>query len=250
MKEQSNKYFLLSLFTPDRPNWRLKEIAEIMMLDKTSAYRFANTLIELGYLEKDHRTKVLSLGLKSILLSYRLMRSFDLLQVVKGIIDEAFNLYKVAIDSALLDGNKIVILYRKEVEETLYFRLPMVDEALHCSALGKAVIAFLPDEEMLKIVNRLKFVKKTKNTLTDKKSLLADLRKIRRRGYSLNNEEYVPGLIAIAAPLINVDTRRVVGAVSFDFSTTQHSLSMIERKYAKPILKLGKDISEMIPPVQ
>ncbi|MGD2271923.1 MAG: IclR family transcriptional regulator C-terminal domain-containing protein, partial [Desulfobacterales bacterium] len=67
------------------------------------------------------------------------------------------------------------------------------------------------------------------------------------RGYSLNNEEIVPGLIAIGAPLFNMKMRRVIGSICFDFVTSEHSLSSIERDYAQVILKWSRNISEMIP---
>jgi IclR family pca regulon transcriptional regulator len=256
MDKESNQYFsltlemglrILNLFNQDNPSMSLKGIADDLGINKTSAYRFVNTLVKLGYLRKDSQTKILKLGSKALALSYRIMRGFDFLQIIKPFIDETYTKYNVTIDSALLDGDTLVTLYRREVKNTLTFRLPMADSSLHCSALGKAALAFLPRRQMLKIIGRLPLVKKTNSTITKKKDLLADLERTRRRGYSLNNEEYIRGLIAIGAPLINVDTKQVVGVISFDFSTVQHSLTLIERKYAKVILKLAKDISGIIP---
>ena len=88
----------------------------------------------------------------------------------------------------------------------------------------------------------------TKKTLVGKKELIADLEKTRKRGYSLNNEEYINGLISIGAPLFNLHTNRVVGSISFDSTTIQQSLHAFEKKYAKIILETAKDISELIQP--
>ena len=238
---------ILSLFNPNRTRLSLKEISEGIGINSTSAFRFTNTLVKLGYLRKDPRTKLLKIGPKAISLSYNLMKSFDLLQIIKPAIDETYDTYKITIDSALLNGNTILILYRREAQDTLTFRLPKVTTALHCTAMGKAALAYLPEDEVLSIIDRIDLIRKTDNSITSKEDLIADLKKTRKRGYSLNNEEYVPGLIAIGAPLINMATNRAIGGISFDFSTIQYSLNMIQKKYAKTIIKLARDISEMIP---
>ena len=62
----------------------------------------------------------------------------------------------------------------------------------------------------------------------------------------MNNEEWVPGLIAIAAPLINLHTNEVKGAVCFDFSTIQHAIAKVEKKYAEGIIRLASDISQLL----
>lgn len=256
MSKPSNSYFsktiekglsILNLFNQNRTVISLKEISQDIGINRTSAFRFANTFIQLGYLRKDPRTKLLKLGPRSISLSYSLMKSFDLLQIIKPFIDNAYNTYNITIDSALLYGDTILILYRREAKETLTFRLPPVTTSLHCTALGKAALAYLPEDEMLAVIERMDLIKKTKNSLNNKEDFIADLKRTRERGYSLNNEEYVPGLIAIGSPLLNMETNRAIGAISFDFSTIQYSLNTIKRKYAKAVVKLAKDISGMIP---
>jgi IclR family pca regulon transcriptional regulator len=142
----------------------------------------------------------------------------------------------------------IVVVYRREANESFVPRFPISrrKEQFYCSSLGKAVLSALPQKEMMKIVNDLPHEKKTANTLANKADLIADLEKSRERGYALNNEEWVPGLIAIAAPLINLHTNEVKGAVCFDFSTIQHSIKQVEKKYATVISKLASDISQLL----
>lgn len=67
-----------------------------------------------------------------------------------------------------------------------------------------------------------------------------------KRGYALANEEYLPGLNAIAAPLFNFNKNSVVGAVSFDFPALQYPIDLIENTFADTIKKTGMDLSEMI----
>lgn len=252
----SNQYFsksfekglrILNLFNQDRTSLSLKEISQLVSMNLTSAFRYVNTLIQLGYVRKDPRTKLLKLGFKAISLSNQLLKSFDMLQIIKPFLDSAYNAYNVTIDSALLDGDALVKLYQKVAKDTLTFHLPLVEPAVHCTSLGKAALSHLPENEMLAFIERLDLVKKTNKSLANKDDLIADLKKTKKRGYSFNNEEYLRGLISIGAPLINMETNRAIGAISFDFSTIQYSLKTIESKYSKAIVKLAKQISEMIP---
>ena len=238
---------ILCLFNQDRNKFSLSEISRLTKINKTSSYRFVNTFLELGFLRKNPETKMISLGPKAIALGHGFLRGFDLLEVIKPIIDNAFKTYKATVDVALLDGDALLIVYRREMGNTLTYRLPTVTRSLHCSAIGKSVLAFLPEDELVKMIKLSPLVRKTQNSIVNQQKLLKELRSIRKHGYALNREEFIIGLIAIGAPLINTGTERVVGAVSFDFSTPQISISEMEKKYAEAIVELAREISDVLP---
>ena len=239
---------VLRLFTPDRRTWTLTQISKTLDINKTSTYRFVNTLVQLGYLRKDPNTKLISLGAQVMTLGASFYRTDDLYEVGRPLIDEAFEKYNVNTELALYNEDMIVVVYRREARESFVPRFPISrrKEQFYCSSLGKAILSALPKDEMLTIVEDLPNGKKTANTLSNKTKLVADLKKSHQRGYALNNEEWVPGLIAIAAPLINLHTNEVKGAVCFDFSTIQHSIKKVEKKYAAGIVKLAGDISQLL----
>jgi IclR family pca regulon transcriptional regulator len=93
----------------------------------------------------------------------------------------------------------------------------------------------------------MNLTERTKTTLAKKSDLLADLAKTKKRGYSLNDEEYIIGLISIGAPIINSETKRAIGAVSFTFSASEYSLEKMEKKYASAVVDLADEISGVIP---
>jgi DNA-binding IclR family transcriptional regulator len=92
----------------------------------------------------------------------------------------------------------------------------------------------------------MQLIPKTENTITNKKDLITELEVTKKRGYALNNEEWVQGLIAIASPIIDLHTTKVIGAVCFDFSTIHHSIETIEREFADVIMKTARDISQIV----
>ena len=256
MSQKANTYFsttlekgmkILSLFNQDRVKCSLAELSQLSGINKTSTYRFVNTFVQLGFLRREADTKLLKLGSRAITLGHGFIRGFDLLQMIKPIVDSAHQEHRLTIDTALFDDNSLLILYRRETGNTLTYRLPTVTRNLHCSAMGKSVLAFQTPEEVEAYLRRTPLEKKTDNTLIDKKRLLAELALIRRRGYSINNEEYIPGLIAIGAPLVDVDTKQVLGSVCFDMNVVQMSAREMEKKYAEAVISLANQISEVMP---
>ena len=102
------------------------------------------------------------------------------------------------------------------------------------------------EEELNRTLAGLTLTRRTPHTLTSRSALLADLRRTRERGYSVNDEEMIPGLISLAGPLINPDGS-VLGAVSFDFATVQFTLEEAEKRFAPVLLKLVEDIRPLLP---
>ena len=239
---------ILKLFTQDRNTWSLTKISKHLNLNTTSTYRYVNTLVQLGYLRKNPNTKLISLGPQILTLGANFYTTDDLYEVGKPLIEEVFEAFNVNTELALYNENSIVVIYRREASESFVPRFPLSrrEEQFYCSSLGKAILYALPIDEMLKIVKELPIEKKTANTLTNKKDLIADLEKSRARGYALNNEEWVKGLLAIGSPIVNLHTKEVKGAVCFDFTTIHCSIKRVEKKYAKVIIKLARDISQLI----
>lgn len=256
MAGKTNSYFsttlekgmrILSLFNQERIKCSLTEISRLTGINMTSTYRFVNTFVEMNYLRRDPDSKLIKLGPRAVALGHGFLRGFDLLQMIKPIIDEAYETNGVTVDTALLDGDSLFIIYRREAGNTLTYRLPTVTNSLHCSALGKSVLAFLPEKEALEIFDRQSAGAKTGNTILQRDGLRRELRLTRKRGYSINNEEYIPGLIAIGAPLMNTGTGRVVGSICFDLSTAQITTRQMEERYAGAVVGLAKEVSEVMP---
>jgi len=255
MHSENDKYFsktiekgllILNLFDRDHSKRSLSEISQITGINKTSVFRFVNTLVELGYLRKNSSNRLIRLGPRAFVLGQNFFHGFDLLRGVKPIIDKTSMQHKVSIDSALLHGHTLISLYRRELPNLIYFRLPLVMEDLHTRALGKAVLAQLEETEMSSFFKSLRLKKLTPKTICKKEELLKDLKLTKNRGYSINDEEYIQGLICIGAPLINFNTKTVAGAVSLDFPASEFSLSAIERNYTGILTKLASELSGII----
>jgi DNA-binding IclR family transcriptional regulator len=77
------------------------------------------------------------------------------------------------------------------------------EEPIHCSSVGKCILAYLPEEKSEKILNEVEFIKYTDKTKTSKEELVKELKQIRKNGFALDDEELSIGVCCIAAPIYN-----------------------------------------------
>ncbi len=239
---------ILALFNRENPVLTQSEIAKTLGLNMTSTYRYTNTLVELGYLEKDAKTKEIWPSILCLLFCTNLMRATDHLRMIKEVVDQIHSENNISIDVAFVVDGTMVRIYHREAEETLTYRLPDFSKnCLHNTALGKAYLAGLPDDLIAEKIDTMVLVAKTVKTIVDKDALVAELKKAKARQYAMSAEEYLPGLVAIGAPLYDPHSGKGVGAVSFDFSVLQHSAVDIKAKYGDMIKETAKSLSRLLP---
>jgi DNA-binding IclR family transcriptional regulator len=242
---------ILSLFNRDTPALTQSEIARMLGLNMTSTYRYINTLVQLGFLDKDTKTREIRPSTLCLLFCTNLMRASDHLRMIKDVVDRIHSENNISIDIHFAVDDMLVRIYNREAEETLIYSLPDFSKnCLHNTSLGKAYLSSLSDDLVAEKIAGMDLVAKTEKTITDKDTLLAELKKAKARQYAIAAEEYLPGLIAIGAPLYDPISAKGVGAVCFDFSVLQHSAKDIEAKYGKMIVETAKTLSALLPPEQ
>jgi len=238
---------ILSLFSLENPGLTQSEISRTSGINMTSTYRFVNTLVKLGYLEKNARTKELRLGIRSLAMSANIIRTIDEMSLIKGIVDKVHVNNNITIDVVFAIDDNLVRTYHRQATETLAYHLPAVAKnSMHNTSVGKAYLSTLPEDILRQMIDGMLLVSKTKKTIVDKDRLVKEIEKTRQRGYAACDEEYLPGLVTIGAPLINQTTGKGIGGVSFDFSILQHSAREVEKKYSARIVELGRSLSQIL----
>ncbi len=237
---------ILSLFDQKSTSFSLKTISQMTGINKSSAYNLVNTFVELGYLSKDEQTKRIKVGPNAIILSHNLMSSHYIFRIVQKFISYTSTAYDLSVYSVILENRTLISQYVGEIIDYYDIISVPLEKLCYCTALGKALLAYLPEREVSDIISCLNFETKTDKTITNEDALIVDLAKTRKRGYSINDEEYKEGIIAISAPFFNLSDNKPVGAVCFDFYTHQCSLEKAEKKYSDILLKLARDLSSAI----
>ncbi|MGW0711797.1 IclR family transcriptional regulator [Streptomyces sp. NPDC002643] len=181
----------------DRPA-RLQELADALQVPRSSMYALLQTLIGRGWVRTDTTGSLYGIGIRALLTGTSYLDSDPRVRAVRPYLDEASEALGETIHLARLDGMNVAYLATRESHEYLRTisrvgrRLPA-----HAGALGKALLAERPDTAL----PEGPYESLTPNTHTTKESLITDLTTIRARGYSIDREEGVPGIIGFGFAL-------------------------------------------------
>jgi len=239
---------ILALFNRGTPVLTQSEIARLLGLNMTSTYRYINTLVEMGYLQKDGKTKEIRPSLHCLLLCSNLMQATDNLKMIREVVERISHEKNISIDVAQVVDDTLVRIYHKEAEEVLTYSLPEFSKnCLHNTALGKAYLSSLPDRLAAEKIAAMHLTARTEKTIVDKERLLEEIQITRERRYAVADEEYLSGVLAIAAPLYDPLNGSGIGAVSFDFSVLQHNAAEIVATYGELIQETAAILSGLLP---
>jgi IclR family pca regulon transcriptional regulator len=219
---------ILECFTPEQPAWGIAELADQLGMSRSTTHRYVITLVALGYLKQNVKRKY-SLGMRVVDLGLSAMGSISLEVHARPFMVDLHRRSKFTVTLAVLNGPKVQLVESLrgtrrgqrliDLDQTSYAWLPV-----HCTALGKLLLANLPDAEQRSVIAELTLTKHTPQTITSKTALRAELQEIRGQSLASAEEELVPGMYSIAAP-IRSESREVVAAISMDAHASMIALA-------------------------
>jgi IclR family acetate operon transcriptional repressor len=191
---------------------QLKEIARQTAINKSTAYRFLAHLAKEGYLYRDE-AGAYAIGPKLGRMGSGTNFEESLRKMARPILQKLWTATGETVNLAILDGQQI--LYLDVIESSHTFRFASqtgVRRPLYCTALGKAILANLPEEETKELLRSVTFERLTPRTLVQPAKLKKDLVKTRTQGYALDDEEAVMGARCVAAPIFDANSKVIGGA--------------------------------------
>ena len=184
------------------PNVGIGEVAAELGLNKTTVYRLMQALEKFGLIERTPEGESYRLGLKLHELGVKAIESRSLRVEAHPFLVELANLSGESVHLAVKGSRGGVCLDHVESKTMLMVRTSIGSTfEPHCSAIGKAVVAFLPEEELETLLAAHQWAKYTANTHTTPAEIKKDLQTVVRRGYAIDREETEIGISCIAVPL-------------------------------------------------
>ena len=233
---------ILDFIIGNQRSFGVSEIALEFGMDKGSAYRFLTTFDRYGVLHQDKQSRKYGLGTKFLVWASRANSLSTIVSVARPSLEELARTTGLEAHLALMSHRTGVLV------DTAFPNTPMstrsligLQEPLHNSALGKALLAFLPDYEMRALVDTIPLTKATEKTIVDRTLLIESLLEIRRTGVATDRGEFFAYLSCFAAPVFD-ETDRVVASIGV--SAVAESLTdKAEREIYKKLIQISDVLS-------
>jgi len=208
----------------------IAEIAAALDLPQPTAHRIVGTLEKLGFVGREPGRRRIIEGSRFVNLGLDVLRAsagsgtrHALLATLAKKTGESCNL-------GVMAGNHVVYVDRVESQWPLGLRFePGSRVPLHCTAIGKLLLSQLPDDIVDAHLANGPLARYTATTITDPRRLREELRRTRRQGYSVDNEEFMSGVVCIAVPVQGPRDGQVCAGLAISAAQARHNLAGVKR---------------------
>ncbi|MGH9350561.1 MAG: IclR family transcriptional regulator [Terriglobia bacterium] len=207
-------FALLDILARNNKDQSLGELTETLGLHKSTTHRLLKILERHRFVERDAASGKYLLGSRLLELGMRVAARLDIPELARPHLERLSRESGETAHVGILRDGEVFSIANVEGHHTL--RTPATvgrKTPAHCSSLGKALLAFLPAEEVDAMISRHGLKAYTRNTLTRPRALKTELQMVRERGYAVDEEEFEEGLKCISAPVFD-HTGKAIAAIS------------------------------------
>jgi len=204
---------VLMCFSNKTPELSMTEISEMVGINKSTIHRLLATLEGKRFVERNPDNGLYRPGIRFIQIAFLTIDHNDLKRVATPFMKSLCNQYQENVNLTILDDDNVVYVEVIESEQRIKLAAtPGQHLPAFCTASGKAILAFMPEKEVSKILER-GMPKYTSNTISSPKSYFEDISKTQERGFAISEQEFEEGISAVAAPIFN-DEQKPIASVS------------------------------------
>jgi DNA-binding IclR family transcriptional regulator len=237
---------LLELLASSGRELTLSELSRRLAIPKSSTHYLVSTLVSRGFLQRGKDGHHLSLGYRISEFSRGFNTESQLRTISRPyMVALSRKLDMTAILNVLIGSEGITILVvESSQDDGIGGAWVGVHSGVHCTAQGKALIAYHSDKELEKLLGKRKLAIFTPKTIAILDGLKAALRDVRIKGYATNDEEFVPGARAVAAPIFD-STGTVMAALSVRALASRMPVSSLDY-FGKEVASAAREISRRL----
>lgn len=194
---------VLMCFSSQTPELTMTQISEMVGINKSTVHRLLATLEGKRFVERDAVTGVYRPGIRLLQMAFLTLDQNNLRRLAAPFLHTLCELYRENVNLSVLDDTDVV--YLDVIESTQRVKLaaaPGQRLPAYCTASGKAILAFLPEDKVREILAH-GMQKHTQNTYTSIEAFFEDISCTREQGYAISEQEFEDGINAIAAPICN-----------------------------------------------
>lgn len=223
----------------------VSDLARNLGLPKSSVYSILETLVSEKIVEKNMQTGKYSLGVKLIELGNCAQTGLDICRIAAPFLQGLNVKFDETVHLTVLDNYEVLYIDCIESRRRLRtYSVIGVRAPLHCTSVGKAILAFLPDDEIRKIVAEKGLPVFTAATIASPERLAAEVDTIRKQGFAIDNMEHEEHLRCVGAPIFN-SQGSVFAALSLSGPAERNTMERI-LEMAPEVVAAGLEISRRL----
>lgn len=200
----SRAFDVLKIIARARSDMGISDLARKLDLSKSTIHGLVRTLLEIGALEQNIQSKKLCLGPVIVELAFHNWNYLGIREKAQPELNRIRDQIGETVFLGLLSRERATIIATAEAVKPLKISSPPgTSIPLLSGAVGKAALAQRSEEETATYLKSHPLPKFTANTIVRPEEYMKEIRRVRREGYALDNEEYLPGVRAVAVTLSN-----------------------------------------------
>ncbi|MGW6462220.1 IclR family transcriptional regulator [Streptomyces sp. NPDC055078] len=235
---------VLELFSTERPEWGVTEIAQTLGLPKSNAHELVSSLASIDLLRRTGRSRY-RLGWRIMSMANSVVEAGILRRHALSVMERLSQQTGESSHLAIWDGRRLMFLARVAAQRGGRQGHAEAGSSLpaHCTASGKVLLADLPWHDVVNRVSREEFTARTPSTITDFVTLRCQLQEIAGRRVGYNVEEADLGFCGIATPVVGVDGHAIA---ALGVSMTTERFAAFREKYEPLLVRLGMEMSAKV----
>ena len=237
---------ILEFLGKSRHGLTLSQVTRYLGLPKSSTHSLLLTFERCGYLQREAGTGRYRLGLRVCELAHMALNGISLREEAAPVLRRLAETAGMTVHLAILEHGEAVLIDKLDPPGPglKVATWPGKRLSLHCTAIGKSLAAYLPEEQLDLLIARQGLLRHNDNTIGSARRLKSELALTRQRGYGLDDEEEEIGFRCIGAPVLN-SSHEAVAAISIVGSTAQiHSEN--QQRLVELVMAAARAISERV----
>lgn len=211
---------ILQCFSLKENQLGVTDLSRRLGLNKSTVFGILTTLEHFKLVEKVPEIRCYKLGIKLLELGNLVFNQLDIRQIARPYIDAMVEKYSETMHLAILDGQDVVYVDKVDSDRSIRMNSEVGKRRpAYCTGVGKVILAYLSNEVWKECVPSV-LTEFTPNTITKLDDLEKEMERIRRNGYSEDNEEIEQGLSCVAVPIFDNDNQ-VIAAISLSAPTVR-----------------------------
>ena len=222
---------------------RFSSLLKTSKYPKATLYRLLQTLLNQDMLSYNDEEQTYKLGLKLVRMAHAAWLQSSLAPIALPFIDELSEKVGETVHLAQLDNGQVLYVDKRNPSSPIemYSQAGKVGPA-YCTGVGKAMMAFLDEDALSRVISKQAFFKYTDFTITSEKVLRKELTIIKKQGIAFDKQEHEVKIICISSPILS-SKGRVIGGLSITSSIDIHSLESLQ-EFKPQLLKTSELIGK------